>query len=259
MLGRTLALKSIACVAVKQSHSSAVRALSTTTSSFIPQTLSTPAATSSFLASSARRSYHSATVRRSGDDEDVPPLSAVLAQQIVEEDVEEEHDQELRDAQKLVEQHFTVNDKDGVALVTLTRKYDDEMIEVRFDCQNEEEDYAAMEEAEEAEESSIQGINFQVRIQRGQNLMEIECFAGNAFEVRNVNYISSEHRSVGDELYSGPKFDDLDPDLQSAFYDYLAERNIDDDLSFFVQTYSQDKEQREYIRWLKKCLEFTAK
>lgn len=50
---------------------------------------------------------------------------------------------------------------------------------------------------------------------------------------------------------AGPQFDELDETLQNAFYDYLAERGVDDDLAASVSDYCSSKEQLEYVGWLK--------
>jgi hypothetical protein len=49
----------------------------------------------------------------------------------------------------------------------------------------------------------------------------------------------------------------LDEKLQKSFYNFLKERKIDDDLSFFILSYSNIKEQNEYKNWLKKFYDFT--
>ena len=61
---------------------------------------------------------------------------------------------------------------------------------------------------------------------------------------------------VDGALYGGPAFDHLDETLQNAFLDYLEDRHVDDDLSFFVLAYARHKEQQEYVNWLHKVLEF---
>lgn len=210
------------------------------------------------------KNTHSPVARNFSTD-----LSTVLANQIMEEDVELELDQELLDAQKLVLKNFAIKDAAGMGAVSLTRTYEDEKIAIEFDCQNIEEDFEEneldeddeeQEEGEEEEPAMVTGINFEAKIHRGSSYLHIDLFAGNSLEVRNVRFVGEEQKGVDEiKLYSGPKFLDLDADLQQAFYEYLAARKIDDDLAFFVQTYSQDKEQKEYLRWLKKCLEFTSK
>ena len=59
--------------------------------------------------------------------------------------------------------------------------------------------------------------------------------------------------------YAGPVFEQLNAELQDGFYTFLAERGIDDDLCFFVLSYSRVKEQTEYANWLNKCLNFVEK
>ena len=46
-------------------------------------------------------------------------------------------------------------------------------------------------------------------------------------------------------------FSELDPKLQEAFTSYLEERGVNAELGQFIMDYSEDKEQREYMTWLK--------
>lgn len=39
----------------------------------------------------------------------------------------------------------------------------------------------------------------------------------------------------------------------------MEDRKIDNDFSFFVVSYSRNKEEREYVNWLEKVGEFAAK
>lgn len=43
---------------------------------------------------------------------------------------------------------------------------------------------------------------------------------------------------------------------QDALYDYLKERNIDDDLAAFICMYADQKEQTEYTNWLGEMSKF---
>ena len=52
-------------------------------------------------------------------------------------------------------------------------------------------------------------------------------------------------------IYAGPPFQNLDPELQSMLERYLDERGINEQLASFVPDYMDHKEQREYVRWLK--------
>ncbi|KAK9164789.1 hypothetical protein Syun_005691 [Stephania yunnanensis] len=60
-------------------------------------------------------------------------------------------------------------------------------------------------------------------------------------------------------LYEGPEFSDLDENLQKAFYTYLEDRGIKSSLTNFLQEYMNDKENREYLTWLKSMKEFVEK
>lgn len=226
-------------------------------------------------------------------------LVDALTQEIIEEDGDTELDQELLDAQQQVLKNFAIEDSDGVGIITLTRTFEDEKIVVEFDCQAGEGDADAMEglEFEEGNEGVLEsgenknkpvrggnnnaaadfddaedgdemysnmgqseGSNFEVRITRGGSTLHIDCTAAEQLEIRSVRFIGPQHQSTDlMQLYAGPKFETLAEPLQTAFYEYLAERGVDDDMSFFVLTYSRDKEQREYVHWLKNLLQFSAK
>ena len=61
-----------------------------------------------------------------------------------------------------------------------------------------------------------------------------------------------------DSTYNGPAFDNLSESLQDAFVNYLEDRKINSDLCHFIISYSQDKEQREYVHWLTNLVKFTS-
>lgn len=56
--------------------------------------------------------------------------------------------------------------------------------------------------------------------------------------------------------YLGPRFADLDNNLQDAFAGYLEERGFDGELCQFIQEYAEWKEQTEYMQWLKQLKDF---
>ena len=57
-------------------------------------------------------------------------------------------------------------------------------------------------------------------------------------------------------LYAGPNFDELDQAVQNAFYEYLADRGVDDALAERLADYAQAKEQNEYVNWLAAARDF---
>jgi complement component 1 Q subcomponent-binding protein len=152
----------------------------------------------------------------------------------------------------------------------LKRQFKDETIEINFDCQDEAEiemDEEAMERAstgggddEEEEPQTEYGINFQIKITKPSgDMMNIMCAASEKLIITSVRHIAAGKDSADQDLYGGPVFDHLDEKLQDAFYAYLTDRNIDEDLCYFIMSYSREKEQKEYQNWLQKLMKFSEK
>jgi hypothetical protein len=98
-------------------------------------------------------------------------------------------------------------------------------------------------------------INFTVRIKKssGRELV-LRCVAEDGLTV-----LSSRVESFPDntQQISGPVIESLADELQDAFVGFLEERLVDRDLTAFIVQYAADKEQREYMHWLKSLLEFS--
>ena len=195
----------------------------------------------------------------------------VLANEIAAEASNDEVDQEYLDAKKAVESTFKIHEKDGEGVVKLESKYKGETIEVTFDCQDEEEMDPSEEEMEEMAanaggddddgplaEGDV-GINFDVVIAKKEGKVVVSCTAAQHLHIKQVRHVAAGKNVEDQELYGGPRFDLLDEELQDAFYAYLADRGINEDLCFFILAHSGVKEQKEYETWLNKLLDFTAK
>ena len=195
-------------------------------------------------------------------------LTEVLGVEIDEEKSnDDELDQDLIDVRKQILKVFKIKEEPGVSVVTLSRKHGDEKIEVKFNVQDFNEGDGMIEEAEEGDEEndpenedgSNGGIDFEVTIQKGNSKVIIDAMASESLNINNIRYIDGAHATTDEmTLYTGPNFEDLEESVQAAFYEYLTERNIDDDLSFFILAHSREKEQKEYINWLEKMQDFTA-
>ncbi|CAR21227.1 Mam33p [Lachancea thermotolerans CBS 6340] len=57
-------------------------------------------------------------------------------------------------------------------------------------------------------------------------------------------------------VYHGPPFSNLDEELQESLEAYLESRGINEELATFIGTYSEFKENKEYINWLKNMKTF---
>merc|ERR1712070_398259 len=96
--------------------------------------------------------------------------------------------------------------------------------------------------------TSSSGISFYCSTQSGE---EHRYIIGNVKSFANAE----ERDSVSG--YNGPDFEDIDDKLQEAFDEYLAEAGMNNDVCDFIDGMAIDKEQREYIRWLKSTKAFT--
>ena len=194
-------------------------------------------------------------------------LHEVLANEVAAEAANDEVDQEYLDAKKSILSKFKLHEEDGNGVVKLEQKYKGETIEVTFDCQDEEELDMSEEQMEQAaavegdEEGAVAdldvGVNFDVVITKKDGKMVVSCTASQSLAINQVRYVPNGKALEDTEMYGGPIFDQLDNELQDAFYAYLADRSVDEDLCFFILAHSGLKEQKEYVNWLNKMLDFT--
>jgi len=103
------------------------------------------------------------------------------------------------------------------------------------------------------------GIKFSVIISKGSEQVIVEAVAADQMIIKNVQFIPSGKKADDSSLYTGPVFDNLDESVQDAVYAYLEERGIDENLNTFVLSHSRQKEQKEYVNWLHKLLDFSEK
>ncbi|KAF4322721.1 hypothetical protein BBO99_00003000 [Phytophthora kernoviae] len=89
---------------------------------------------------------------------------------------------------------------------------------------------------------------------------KFDCVASSNLTVERVRYLKDFAKDAEDEtLYFGPNFIDLELDVQEKFYEYLADRKIDDELAQFINQFADLKEQREYLAFLQDAATFVKK
>ncbi|KDD77121.1 hypothetical protein H632_c14p2 [Helicosporidium sp. ATCC 50920] len=142
---------------------------------------------------------------------------------------------------------FQVEDTAGDCLVKLVKTSGKETItvEVIADEALEHEEFE-----EEGEEEASPSVAFSVLVSKGDQSLAFTCLGqgDQPVQIQGVTLERDEEESTG--AYAGPIFDELDPDLQTEFDNYLQERGIDSELAQFLAAYCDDKEQREYRGWL---------
>eukprot|EP00752_Nemacystus_decipiens_P002908 g2706.t1 len=204
-------------------------------------------------------------------------LTEVLKAEIEEERLVQFDEDVASMVKELGKKGITVKDQPGESLVRLFGPgVGDEKVTVEFDCDIEgegddgwqddlEDDSDLLESAEqqpaEAEEDGTDedmlgpGYRFTATITKGAKKMVLAGSATDKIAVHGIR-ISPANGEWDSSLYRGPDFNELDPDLQDALYDYLKERNIDDEMAAFICMYADQKEQNEYTNWLGEMAKF---
>lgn len=214
---------------------------------------------------------HNISIRHMSTDlEGVGTLGEVLSVELQEEVQNDTINQEFLDIKSQISKTFNISEEDGSGIVKLTHKSSNEDIEIVFDCQDEVEgepdfgDFEDMEnvpeESEDDEQAEV-GIKFHVTIGKKGTSDKIVfyCVAGQQIVIENTQFLPAGKAIEDTSLYHGPIFDKLSDDLRESMLSYLADRSIDEDMAFFIMAYSENKEQREYMNWLKNVMTFVEK
>ncbi|THU72995.1 hypothetical protein C4D60_Mb04t18130 [Musa balbisiana] len=162
---------------------------------------------------------------------------------------------------------FEIQDEKGMNTVTLKRSFQGENIEVIVSMPSlvtgEEPDHDRVgdddiEDGDQEEKPGQSSVPLTVNISKGNGpSLEFSCTAY-ADEVTIDSMSVRENKESDDEMlaYEGPDFNDLDENLQKAFYKYLEIRGISPMTTNFLHEYMINKDSREYLWWLKNLKQF---
>ncbi|KAG7964895.1 hypothetical protein I3843_09G195000 [Carya illinoinensis] len=157
---------------------------------------------------------------------------------------------------------FKIEDTPGERTILLTRNYGDEIIKVQVDVPQSgvgEEEEAA-EDDNDAEASVDSSIPLVVIITKGNGLSLEFGVTALPDEICIDSLTVKQPEGSEDELaYEGPDFNDLDENLQKAFHKYLEIRGIKPSTTNFLHEYMGNKENKEYLMWLKNIKDFIEK
>ncbi|KAK1444880.1 hypothetical protein BgAZ_107860 [Babesia gibsoni] len=148
-------------------------------------------------------------------------------------------------------------EKDGDINMTLEKEVEGKKVTVDFQLVSPFETEADGETHAEMTDFSVtvenkggQGITFYCStLQNDDKFRYMIC---------NVRYFGDEASKNSVSTYNGPDFEDLDDSLQATLDEWLASLGVDAELCDFIDSCSIDKEQREYIFWLKGLEKFLA-
>jgi complement component 1 Q subcomponent-binding protein len=151
--------------------------------------------------------------------------------------------------------------------VRLEKKSKNETISISFDIRDEADmgdetppgDSPTEDNDEEGPVMNF-GVYFEVSIKNSSgSSMIFSCIASQQLIIDGVRFVSANKDITDKELYGGPKFDQLNENLQDSLYDFLHDRNIDGNLCFFIIYYSRYKEEHENMNWLESISTFIKK
>ncbi|EDO07793.1 Mitochondrial glycofamily protein [Babesia bovis T2Bo] len=148
-------------------------------------------------------------------------------------------------------------EKDGDINMTLEKTVDGKKVTVDFQL-------VSPFETEGDGEAQAEMTDFSVTVEKptGQGITFYCSTLQNDDKFRymicNVRFFSDEASKNSVSTYNGPDFEDLDDSLQATLDEWLGSLGIDGELCDFIDSCSIDKEQREYIFWLKGLEKFLA-
>ncbi|PKU81539.1 Uncharacterized protein MA16_Dca007646 [Dendrobium catenatum] len=154
---------------------------------------------------------------------------------------------------------FEIIDSHGDQTITLKREYNNESIQVTVYMNLDiERDDRQDENVDHQEGSEVQpNISLHITVDKGQGfILEFGCkLNSNELEIESMASRSDHFDTQG--AYQGPVFSDLDENLQKALHKYLEVRGIkSSSLHSFLYEYMINKDEREYLKWLKNLKEF---
>ncbi|OWZ15248.1 hypothetical protein PHMEG_00011142 [Phytophthora megakarya] len=190
-------------------------------------------------------------------------FASILNREIKEEKANCFEEQELEDLRTQVEKVFQLQEAPGCMEILLKGSVGDDSIQIKFNAQDtmeleDEAEYDDVDEEQDEEvyeddeaEDELPGVRFTADVTRDNKGLQFDCVASSNLTVERVRYLHDFAKDAEDEtLYFGPNFIDLELDVQDKFYNYLAERKIDDELAQFITQFADLKEQREYLAFL---------
>ena len=226
---------------------------------------------SRFLSSIARVSTRSFTVRAlSTRSFAASSRTAAASVTAVADKLSKALNAELREEQDQYEQpsviqtflretDWKLTEKDGEINMKLQRQLNGKNVTVEWQLVspfNREMDFPEEGEEEESQMDQMESTDFTITVaDSSEKGVTFYCSTsageGHRYVIGNVRSFQSTSERESMTSYNGPDFEDLQEPLQEGFDEFLASAGINDQLADFIDASAVDKEQREYIRWLK--------
>ncbi|KAF8409867.1 hypothetical protein HHK36_002385 [Tetracentron sinense] len=258
LLRKTLSFSRVSLLIPKHRHSLLYSSMasssssSSSSSSLLGKLSQNPSRQSSLFSSSALK-------HKVGSDEN---LKRVLDSEI---QCAEESDHRDQGGVLPNEFPFEIIDNPGEQTILLKREFAGESIQVEVHMPDmageEDEDNEDDDDGDESNENLGQpNVSLIVTIAKGEGPRMEFCCTAYPDDITIDSMLMKGHEVSSDQIaYEGPEFSDLDESLQKGMYKYLEVRGIKSNLTNFLQEYMINKDEREYLGWLKNMKEFIGK
>ncbi|KAL3521139.1 hypothetical protein ACH5RR_019288 [Cinchona calisaya] len=182
---------------------------------------------------------------------------------IIEEEIQcaLNSDQNINKVEELPQSFpFKLQDNPGLYTVTLTREYQGEtiVVEVQMPSTVTGEHADIDDDGDAGDEKGAQSeLPLVVRVSKSRGpCLEFNCTAFP--DDISIDSLSVRDPDISEDQigYEGPEFTDLDENLQKAFHKYLEIRGVKPSTTNFLHEYMINKDDREYVRWLKNLKKF---
>ena len=179
------------------------------------------------------------------------PLASKLQEELEEEKSSYAPDPSI--ASFLKDSSFRLLETDLTPLLKLQKLDKDVSVEITFEAK------APLPAGEGEPQDDMNYCDFQVIVKRESRKggLAFECISINGeIQIMRLSYIDDIQKLqetthlLNPSSYKGPDFTTLQEKTQKVLLDYLAHLGVDEDLVAFLDVFSNDKEQRLYMRWL---------
>jgi complement component 1 Q subcomponent-binding protein, mitochondrial len=156
---------------------------------------------------------------------------------------------------------WSIEVKPEDTLMTLRQKSQQgEDVAIKISTNSQDDSIEEMEEGEDEAAAPSYAINFWTEVSKGGktlrfNLTYMENETAGP-DIEHIELLNEGQDSNDEHLYTGPVFAELDEQVQQQFAAYLEERGITADVCQYLCKLVYDKEQAEYLRWMKKVADF---
>jgi len=175
-----------------------------------------------------------------------------LDAEIKHEDSQYEQAKEIKAFLKQSE--FKLVEADGDVNLALERAMGEKTVKIEWQLSS---PFMPEEDMEGGEMGSDESTDFSVTIESksGDAGLTFYCSTqtgeDHRYVIGNVRSWASAEEKERVSAYNGPDFEDVDEKLQEALDEYLAELGMNNEVCDLMDALASDKEQREYLRWLK--------